>query len=231
MKAMLAASLVDSQQEQRSRLADRMSKPIQPATRLVLPGLGVSMREIPPAIEPQSVRPLLASAALPETVLPLRQKSEPFLGRGLDRIGATESIQHVSLSTMMATSGSLLGQLGLTSGPTVELAYAKQLLEHEHITSARMVLERAIGRYPQDERLRRLYHTIAPGRVVRRDIHYRDRVMEAAWIQAHRAQYRGKWVALLGEQVLGIADNLQTVLRCVRKHHLDEPPLIHHFID
>ena len=116
-------------------------------------------------------------------------------------------------------------------GPTFELAYAKHLLAQERVATARTVLERAIRKYPQDERLKALYRAIAPGRVERRDIQYRDRKAEAVWIQSHRSEYHGKWVALFGDEVLGIGDDLQTVLRLVRQRQLEEPPLLHHFVD
>jgi hypothetical protein len=228
---MLTASLPEYERAQRSRFADGMSKPIQCVSFSVLHELGVSRHEVAITTEPQVDRPLTLSVPLPKTVVPAWQKAETILGSGLGLSRLTESVRCAPMLPVIAPSGSLLGRLGLESGPTVDLAYAKQLLEHEQVTAARTLLERAVGRYPQDERLRNLYHAIAPGRVVRRDVHYRDRTMETAWIQAHRAQYRGKWVALFGEQVLGIGDNLQTVLRRVREHHHDEPPLIHHFPD
>jgi hypothetical protein len=49
-----------------------------------------------------------------------------------------------------------------------------------------------------------------------------------AWIKANRAHYKGKWVALLGEQVLGIGDSLKAVLRLVQEQQLEETPLLHH---
>jgi hypothetical protein len=83
-------------------------------------------------------------------------------------------------------------------------------------------------RYPKDTKLQDLYHTVSPGRAVPREVTYRDRKLEMAWIKANRSQYRGKWVALLGEQVIGMGDDLKSVLRVVQKQQLAEPPLIHH---
>jgi hypothetical protein len=84
-------------------------------------------------------------------------------------------------------------------------------------------------RYPKDTKLQDLYRTVSPGRAVPREVTYRDRKSEMAWIKVNRSQYRGKWVALLGEQVISIEDDLKSVLRVVRTQRLAEPPLIHHF--
>ena len=69
---------------------------------------------------------------------------------------------------------------------------------------------------------------MTPGEVVRRDVRYSDRTAEMAWIKANRANYRGKWVALLGEKVLGVGDSLTAVLRLMQEQRLEETPLIHH---
>jgi hypothetical protein len=47
------------------------------------------------------------------------------------------------------------------------------------------------------------------------------------WIKANRSSYRGKWVALLGGKVIGIEDDLKTVLRMVEEKQLRETPLIY----
>ncbi len=228
---MLTALLIDHELEQQPQLADEMPKPTQHVSLLAIHEPGVPRHGLSPVMELQVVSPRPLSVAPPQTAMPPHQKAETVLGSGLGCTRPKESVRRASPFSKNEPAGSILGQLGLKSGPTVELAYAKKLLEHEQVATARALLERAVSRYPQDERLRNLYRAIAPGRVVRQDVHYRDQAIEAAWIQTHRIQYRGKWVALLGEQVLGIGDDLQTILGCIREHHLDDPPLIHHFVE
>jgi len=40
--------------------------------------------------------------------------------------------------------------------------------------------------------------------------------------------YRGKWVALLGEQVLGVGDSLKAVLCLIQDQQIEDIPLLHH---
>jgi hypothetical protein len=93
---------------------------------------------------------------------------------------------------------------------------------------AREILQRILLQYPTDEKLLNLYRAISPGKVVRRNVRYSDRTLEMDWIKANRSIYKGKWVALLGEKVIGIGDDLKTVLRIVQEKQLREIPLIHH---
>lgn len=224
---MLEELLVERKLEQQRLLAHGTAKPTQFGLLLAQHEPEVSGHEFHLAIEPQVIWPAMPLEVGRKTVMPPKRTLESGLGLA----APMESDRWAQVFPKNAPSEGLFGRLGFEFGPTVELAYAKQLLEHEQVTDARAFLERAIRKYPEDERLRKLHRAIAPGRVERRVTHYPDRTIEATWIQAHRVQYRGKWVALLGEQVLGIGDDLQTVLRLVREHQLDEPPLIHHFAD
>lgn len=228
---MLTALLIDHELEQQSQRANATPTPTLHVSPLATHEPVVPMHGLPPVTKPQGTSLRTLSIAQPKIAIPPQQKAETVFGSGLDCTIPKEYIRRISPFSKDEPAGSFHGQLGIKSGPTVELAYAKKLLEHEQVANARTLLERAIGRYPQDERLRNLYRAIAPGRVVRQDVRYRDQAVEAAWIQKHRVQYRGKWVALRGEQILGIGDNLQTILRCIRERHLDDPPLIHHFVD
>jgi hypothetical protein len=48
------------------------------------------------------------------------------------------------------------------------------------------------------------------------------------WIRFYGSIYRGKWVALLGADVIGIGDDLKSVLRMVQEKQPLATPLIHH---
>src|SRR5205085_8957081 len=96
------------------------------------------------------------------------------------------------------------------------------------VAIAREILQRILLQYPTDEKLLNLYRAISPGRVVRSNVRYSDRTLEMAWIKANLSIYKGKWVALLGEKVIGIGDDLKTVLGMVQEKQLREIPLIHY---
>jgi hypothetical protein len=210
---MLKAVLAQDTPGQRPQVAETVSKALPQGQLLANQAIGTALADI--AVRSQrQVEPL-------DTTLGGEQRAVRTIdqARGVPQAGG--------FLRSYGTPRLLLSE----PEPAFELAYAKHLLAYERVATARTVLERAIGKYPQDERLKALYRAIAPGRVERRDIQYRDRKAEAAWIQSHRAEYHGKWVALCGDEVLGISDDLQTVLRLVRQFQLEEPPLLHHFVD
>jgi hypothetical protein len=210
---MLKVVLAQDAPEQRPQVAEAVSKALPQSQLLANQATGTPLSDVVVRSQRQ-VEP-------PDTTLGSGQRAVRTIdqARGVPQAGG--------FLRLYSPPRQLLSE----PGPAFELAYAKHLLAHERVAKARTVLERAIGKYPQDERLTALYRAIAPGRVERRDIQYRDRKAEAVWIQSHRSEYHGKWVALFGGEVLGIGDDLQTVLRLVRQFQLEEPPLLHHFVD
>ena len=215
--------LAQRTQGQRIQSYEPVAGMVPPAQFPVLPAQGSLQRGLSTIGELQDIQLKTHTVLLPQASFACRQR---------ERI-TFESEQYVRPTLERASQSppqkSILGQAGIEFGPVADLEYAKYLLEQEQITIARVVLERAIKRYPQEGRLQDLYRVIIPGRVERRTVNYRHQKVEAAWIKTHRTQYHGKWVALLGKQVLGVGDDLHTVLNLLRDYHLDESPLIHHF--
>jgi hypothetical protein len=138
-----------------------------------------------------------------------------------------ESSQRIFQPRLEPSTHALLGHLPSEPGPAFELMYAKHLLGQGRVAMARALLQRLLLHYPTDDKLLNLYRAVSPGKVVRNDVRYSDRTLEMDWIQANRSFHRGKWVALLGGKVIGIGDDLKTVLRMVQEKQLRETPLIH----
>lgn len=120
-----------------------------------------------------------------------------------------------------------LGYLTADIGPAFELMCAKSLLGQGRVALARELLQQACSRYPMDERLRNLYRAIAPGTVAHSSAKVSDQTAETTWLRVHREQYKGKWVVLLGDQMLGVGTTFQEVLNLVQQQHLQASPLIH----
>lgn len=49
---------------------------------------------------------------------------------------------------------------------------------------------------------------------------------ETAWIAAHREEYAGKWVALLGDQLIASGDTSEDVFARARAAATQYPPLV-----
>jgi hypothetical protein len=103
----------------------------------------------------------------------------------------------------------------------------KDLLGYGRLKAARELLENALQQYPTNERLRKLHWAVSPGKVERVDVRYSDRGEEVAWIKANQAKYRGKWVVLLGNRVLGMGDDLKTAMHMAQEQQYEGLPLIH----
>src|SRR5262245_31336418 len=103
----------------------------------------------------------------------------------------------------------------------------KDLLGYGRLKAARELLERALRQYPTNERLLKLHWAVSPGKVERVDVRYSDRGEEVAWIKANQAKYKGKWVVLLGNRVLGMGNDLKTAMRMAKEQQYKGLPLIH----
>jgi hypothetical protein len=148
-------------------------------------------------------------------------------GRGMSVGGNPLTIKPVE-SSREPSKQTLPGHLTTAPGLAFELMYVKYLLGEGRVTMAREILQRLLPHYPADEKLLNLYNAISPGKVVRTNMHYSDRTLEMEWIRLHGSIYRGKWVALLGADVIGIGDDLKSVLRIVQEKQPLAAPLIHH---
>jgi hypothetical protein len=149
------------------------------------------------------------------------------LGGNLMAVKLAEGSQRIFQPRIEPSTHALLGHLTSEPGSAFELMYVKHLLGQGRVAIARAILQRILLQYPTDEKLLHLYRAISPGKVVRSNVRYNDRTLEMDWIKANRSSYRGKWVALLGGKVIGIEDDLKTVLRMVEEKQLRETPLIY----
>jgi len=150
------------------------------------------------------------------------------LGGNIMAVKLAESSQQTFRPRVELATHARLGQFTSEPGPAFDLMYVKHLLGQGRVARAREILQRILLQYPTDEKLSNLYRAISPGKVVRSNVRYSDRTLEMDWIKANRSIYKGKWVALLGEKVIGIGDDLKTVLHMVQEKQLREIPLIHH---
>lgn len=93
---------------------------------------------------------------------------------------------------------------------------------------ARRAAAQGAAAFPGDPWLRKANRVLNPSRIVSKPATAPDRTREFAWLRKHSAEYRGRWVALLGEELLSSGTKLEDVLSEVRSHNLDTKPLIHY---
>lgn len=128
------------------------------------------------------------------------------------------------------TSDDQVDILGRGSTPAAIAKHIRQLLGEGRLQDARDLVAKALNIHPADDELLGLQRVIAPGQVERKSGHYPDRKAEFAWIARNRSHYQGKWVALIGEQVIGMEDDAHVLLSKIKQQNLAETPLVHHLI-
>ena len=111
---------------------------------------------------------------------------------------------------------------------TQVLERVKDLLGDGRLKTARELLEHALQKYPTNERLLKLHWAVSPGKVERVDVRYSNGQAEFDWIKANREKYKGKWVVLLGNRVLGMGDDLKTAMRMAQEQQYEGTPLMHY---
>jgi hypothetical protein len=101
------------------------------------------------------------------------------------------------------------------------------LIEAERITAARHMLAAAPAYILGDPLVARLRSVLAPPvvrRAQKRDV---DRTREYDWLRAQGCEYRGRWVALVGGNLLASAPTLRELQEQLRTMDLSNPPLLH----
>lgn len=93
---------------------------------------------------------------------------------------------------------------------------------------ARRTAARGAAAFPDDPWLRKANRVLNPSRIVSKPATAPDRTREFDWLRKHSAEHRGRWVALLGEELLSSGAQLEEVLSEIRSRNLDTQPLIHH---
>jgi hypothetical protein len=104
----------------------------------------------------------------------------------------------------------------------------RSLLTEGRIWEAQELLKSAGDCAPIDSKLREV---LAPARVLGRSkAEGVDRGAEFHWLKTKAAKYQGKWVALVGENLVASTDTLKELLARLQDLRLEREPLIHHLI-
>jgi hypothetical protein len=103
----------------------------------------------------------------------------------------------------------------------------RDLLAEGQIWKARELLKSAGDRVPADSNLREV---LGPPRVRTSPVKGVDRSAEFHWLKTNWDQYEGKWVALVGENLVACSDTLKELLARLADCQFEREPLIHHLI-
>lgn len=98
----------------------------------------------------------------------------------------------------------------------------RALLEDGRISEAKRLVESAGDQLP--ESLREIF---APPRITKVDERDVDRTREYRWLKANARRFRGKWVAVAGDDLVLSTNSLKELLAGLRDIPIPFEPLIH----
>lgn len=112
------------------------------------------------------------------------------------------------------------------------VARIRELAGTDRVGGARRVLQEALQRFPDDPALARWRELLSPARVIGIvPSSGLNRDAELRWLDIHGPAYRGQWVAVLGDRLIGHADRLQDLVAQIDKQPLERNPLFHRIPD
>ncbi len=100
----------------------------------------------------------------------------------------------------------------------------RDLIADGDVRGARKLAAEAAERYPDDADLVNAHRILSPGGSYTRSGTGRNTREEFEWLQDPPERYRGKWVALVGRDVVGAAESLKELLAAIPTH-LEKKPL------
>ena len=104
----------------------------------------------------------------------------------------------------------------------------QKLVEEDRVDAARKLVEETLRESPADPTLLSWKEVLAPGRVFGRRPVNLEGTAEQKWFASHTGQYKGRWVAVLGEELLAHAPTLQELNTKLKKLAPRSLPVVHH---
>ena len=116
--------------------------------------------------------------------------------------------------------------------PESYVARVRDLVERDQVLSARRLVAAARQKFPRDPALARWHELLSPAKLLGRSpASGVDRTSEIRWLDVHGPAYRGEWVAVSGERLLGHSRNLQELLAALDRDPAAPRPLVHYIPD
>lgn len=111
----------------------------------------------------------------------------------------------------------------------------RELVEQERIGAARALVDEAVAKGVQEEKLAGWQRVLAPAKILGTSpADEPDRTPDFQWLKDHSRSYRGQWVALFGGKLLAHGDSLENVLALLKLKGQESRPgkrALLHYID
>lgn len=111
---------------------------------------------------------------------------------------------------------------------TVYVPRIRRLVEEDKVGAARKLVEEALRENADEPGLVYWKEVLAPARVFGRTPVRLEDAAEFAWFAAHVEEYKGQWVAILGEELLAYASTLPELSAKLKELAPKDLPLVYH---
>jgi hypothetical protein len=112
------------------------------------------------------------------------------------------------------------------------VARIRELAGTDRVGGARRVLQEALQKFPDDPILARWKELLGPAKFNGyRPASGFDRSAELQWLDTFGPLYRGEWLAVLGDRLLGHSKDLQELTEQLKREPTERPPLYHYIPD
>lgn len=110
---------------------------------------------------------------------------------------------------------------------THELNHIRTLLAEGRLREARSFIAGSLKRFPTNESLFELSRITARQDAIRVAAKFQSRQQEVRWLREHGVAYKGKWVALVGNELVVSVDTIDQLRTALAAIKLPSAPLIH----
>jgi len=107
------------------------------------------------------------------------------------------------------------------------VALIRGMLDRDQVAAARALLSVALAELPSAPELLRTARVLAVPKSARRSVRDVERTTEYSWLTSHAAAYRGKWVAVVGNELIASAGSLKELLQSLKSSGRETEALIH----
>ncbi len=134
--------------------------------------------------------------------------------------------QGTSKSPQLARSGEKL--LLPDARPEDVFALLRSLIETDQINRARRLTREAAERFPGNDKIRLAKRILADAKATPNRYAQPTATAEIEWLANPPEEARGKWVALIGSDLVGTADSADELRRSLRGRSFEHYPVVQH---
>ncbi len=102
----------------------------------------------------------------------------------------------------------------------------RDLIADDRVGTARRLLAEAVRRFPDHARIKLAQRVLAEGKASPNPFAQPTASAEIEWLREPPEEARGKWVALIGSELVGMADSAADLMAFLRSKHLDQLPVV-----